>query len=55
LTETILALPIWPELEMKEIEYICEQINKVGPSMRSAYSGQANQGKKESLCRQKVI
>ena len=29
LTQTILALPIWPELEIKEVEYICDIIKKV--------------------------
>ena len=26
LTKTILALPIWPELELGEVEYICDKI-----------------------------
>ena len=42
-TETILALPIWPELEIKDVEYICEQIIKIGIN------------KKEKVCKQMAI
>ena len=39
LTQTILALPIWPELTNKEINYVCDLVESFAPLQRSA--GQA--------------
>jgi dTDP-4-amino-4,6-dideoxygalactose transaminase len=32
LTETIVALPIWPELEMEDVNYVCDCIREVAKS-----------------------
>ncbi len=29
LTQNILALPVWPELETKEVEYVCKQVKDI--------------------------
>ncbi|MBD3231666.1 hypothetical protein GF322_03310 [Candidatus Dependentiae bacterium] len=34
LTKTTLALPIWPELEKEEVEYICQKIKEVAQKLQ---------------------
>ncbi len=48
LTETILALPIWPELENNEVEYMCEKIIEVCDGYKLTYQ-------KETPCEKRDI
>lgn len=41
LTETVLALPIWPELTQQEVEYICDTVKQV-VKLSLALTGKAN-------------
>ncbi|MCK4650859.1 DegT/DnrJ/EryC1/StrS family aminotransferase [Candidatus Babeliales bacterium] len=47
LTQTILALPIWPELKNEEVEYVCSCIKKVAKKFKIKQTGI----KKETIIR----
>ena len=49
LTKTILALPIWPELELQEVEYICDKVLFMVRDTASQFLTTNGTNKKEKL------